>query len=295
MENPFAGIQDDDPVDGSDLRAQLLADAKRGFAKLRKVFIQKADDGSGSRASGLALMVKGKQERALDALLLLHALQPVLEGTPLPLATWAKILESASKQCSTQSASLAFDTLVKNGLATRQNKGRKIITKPLREDGLGADWDNPGSAKETVGKGYLTIPHDYWTTGLADQLSMPGKAMFLIMLSETTKSPSFAMAVERAPHWYGISERTAERGYRELRKRSTADGESLLLEKSQYKRDPRSPTGYRTIVHRALSAPYSQSARAELQTTARNAVRRNAAGRAAAQATTNTPAESMSA
>ncbi|MEV4705456.1 hypothetical protein [Actinoplanes sp. NPDC049316] len=277
MENPFAHIHDEAEADGLDFRRELMADAKRGFAKIRKAFVQKADDATGSRASLLAAMVKGRQERAFDAFLLLHALEPVLTGTPLPLATWAKMLGSPKKPCSTQSASLAFDTLVKNKLAVRQNSGRKIIVAPLREDGSGATWDNPGSDRTTVGKGFLTIPYEYWTTGLVDNLTFPGKALFLIMLSETTQEQSFAMAVERAPAWYGISERTAERGYRELREQKTPDGAPLLLEHPQYKRDARSPTGYRTVVHRALSAPYSQAARAALQLTAKKAVRRHAA------------------
>lgn len=120
-----------------------------------------------------------------------------------------------------------------------------------------------------------------------DRLSFPGKALFLIMLSETTKDQSFAMAAERAPSWYGISERTAERGYTELRKQEAAKGVPLLLEHPQYKRDARSRTGYRTVVHRAFSAPYSQAARAELQLTTRNAVRRIAAKQKMTEAGTN--------
>jgi hypothetical protein len=294
MENPFANIQDDDPPDGLAFRQQLLADTKRGFAKVRKAFIQKADEGAG-RASILSIMVKGKKERAFDALMLLLALEPVLEDTPLPLATWAKMLGSEKKPCSTQSASLAFDTLVNLKLATRHNKGRKVIVAPRLEDGSGNDWDNPGSNQATVGKGYLTIPHDYWTTGLVDRLTFPGKAMFLIMLSETTTEQSFAMAAERAPAWYGISERTAERGYKELRDNDVDQGVPLLIEHHQYKRDPRSPIGYRTVVHRALTAPYSQAARAEIQLTARNAVRRIAATQAPAEAQTDKPAEPVSA
>ena len=38
--------------------------------------------------------------------------------------------------------------------------------------------------------------------------------MLLLSLAETQdpKRPSFAMAYERASEWYGVSERTAERG-----------------------------------------------------------------------------------
>ena len=101
------------------------------------------------------------------------------------------------------------------------------------------------------------------------------------------------MAAERAPNWYGISVRTAERGYKELRGQETPEGVPLLLEHPQYKRDPRSPTGYRTVFHRALSAPYSQAARADLQLTTRNAVRQIAAKQNAAEAETNEAAKSV--
>jgi hypothetical protein len=205
------------------------------------------------------------------------------------------MLGSERRPCSSQSASLAFDTIVGLQLATRHNEGRKIIVAPRLEDGSGAAWDNPGSNPATIGKGYLTVPHAYWTTGLVDRLTFPGKAMFLIMLSETTKEQSFAMAAERAPDWYGISERTAERGYKELREQKVDDSTPVLLEHHQYKRDPRSPTGYRTVVHRALAGPYSQAARADLQLTAKNAVRRIAAKQGAAEATTPTIAEFFSA
>lgn len=149
------------------------------------------------------------------------------------------MIGSEARPCSSQSASLAFDTLVDHKLAARTNKGRTVIVAPRLEDGSGAEWDNPGSNPATIGKGYLTIPHAYWTTGLVDRLSFPGKALFLIMLSETTKDRSFAMAAERAPSWYGVSERTAERGYKELRDQETAEGVPLLFEHPQYKRDAR--------------------------------------------------------
>jgi hypothetical protein len=291
MDSPFENIQNDDPADSMSFRVQLLGDTKRGFAKVRKAFVQRTDEDA-DRASMLSALVKGKKERAFDALMLLLALEPILDGTPLPLRTWAKMIGSDDRPCSSQSASLAFDTLVDYNLATRGNKGRTVIVAPRLEDGSGAEWDNPGSNRATIGKGYLTIPHAYWTTGLVDRLTFPGKALFLIMLSETTKDQSFAMAAERAPSWYGISERTAERGYKELREQETAEGVPLLLEHPQYKRDARSPTGYRTVVHRALSAPYSQAARAELQLTTRNAVRRIAAKQKAAEAETNEAAES---
>ncbi|AXO32608.1 hypothetical protein [Micromonospora sp. B006] len=281
--DPFEGLVDEQPPDGRAVREQLLRDAKRGFAKLRKVFVQRPS--GGERASVLADMVRGRQERALDALLLLHALEPVLDGSPLPLGTWAKMLGSKKNPCTSPTASRAFDVLVDRKLITRRADGKRVVVHPLLEDGSGLSWDRPGQNRSTVGKGYLTIPHEYWTSGLVDQLTLPGKAMFLIMLAETTQNPRFSMAVARAPKWYGISERTAERGYKELREIKVADDQPLLREHLQVVADPRSPTQLRPVWHRALSDPYSQAARAAQQSATTKAVRR-AAKKAAALDTT---------
>ncbi|MGW3805870.1 hypothetical protein [Micromonospora sp. NPDC005113] len=281
--DPFDGLVDEQPADGPAVRAQLLRDAKRGFAKLRKVFVQRPS--GGERASVLAAMVRGRQERAVDALLLLHAVEPVLDNTPLTLRTWSKMLGSKKNPCTSATASRAFDALVERKLITRETRGKHVIVRPLMEDGSGLPWDRPGQDRSTVGKGYLTIPHDYWTTGLVDQLSLPGKAMFLIMLAETTQNPRFSMAVARAREWYGISERTAERGYKELREVEVADGEPLLREHMQVVADPRSPTDLRQVWHRALSDPYSQAARAALQSATTKAVRRAAKKVAAVEKT----------
>jgi hypothetical protein len=264
VSDPFAGIQDEKPLNGFYARARLLDDAKRGFMPMRKRFVQRPA-GSKVRASVLADLVTGRHERALDALLLLHALVPVLDDeNPFLLATWARMLSTETTTWSTQTVSRAFDLLTEFALVDREPRGRRVLVRPLREDGSGEEWTHPGVG-ENVGKGYFTIPYDYWKSGLADRLAMPGKAMFLIMLAETTRNPTFSMAVERAPEWYGISERTAERGYKELRTQRTKTDQSLLLELRQVVAEPRSPTGLRAVWHRALEDPYSMTARAALQ------------------------------
>ncbi|GCE40957.1 hypothetical protein Rhow_004600 [Rhodococcus wratislaviensis] len=76
----------------------------------------------------------------------------------------------------------------------------------------------------------------------------------------------FTMAVERAQQWYGISERTAERGYAELL------NEGLIQTHIQKVPSPRlSPGVLRKIYHRALRGPFATDARKQLQdaTTAR--------------------------
>jgi hypothetical protein len=124
---------------------------------------------------------------------------------------------------------------------------------------------------------------------LADRLSLPGKAMFLIMLAETTTKPTFSMAVQRAPGWYGISERTAERGYQQLRVQHMPDGAQLLREHLQLVADAHSPTGLREVWHRTLAEPFSKDARRRLQRTSARAAARRAEKKAAVTAANDAP------
>lgn len=266
MKDPFAGLADAAPASPERALADLLASTKRGYVPLRKSLVQWPSD-QAVRPNQLARFVTGRQERALDALLLLHALTPILDGSPLALATWARLL-SVTAPCGPKGASAAFDTLVTMGLATRGAAGSRPVVTPLREDGSGATWVRPGSPGDNVDKGYFVLPHDYWTSGLSSRLNMPGKAMLLIMLAETSDKPNFAMAAQRAKDWYGVSERTAERGYGEL----SAAG--LLLVHVQTVAAPKHPLGFAKVYHRALADPYSMDSRARLQRSTRTQARR---------------------
>lgn len=269
--DPFAGIEDVPDHTPADNRALLLNNAKRGYVPLRKVFCQQ-ERTAATRAAKLAALVHGKHHRPLDALLLLHALEPILRDEPLDIRTWARLL-SVNSPCSPNAASKAFSVLVDLGLVTRTHEGRRARLHPLHEL-TGEQWTRPGEDDQEGGPGYFTVPHAYWTLGYADRLTLPGKAMLLIILSDTqaTKKTSFSMAVSDAYDWYGISERTAERGYRELSR------ENLTVVKVQKIPDLRHPAGRREIWHRALVAPFSTWDRAQLQKAARTAARGRAPG-----------------
>lgn len=267
MTTPFDDLADESPATGTESRRGLLDAAKRGYVPIRKGFVQRPNT-SPVRASVLGAMVTGRQERAVDALLMVHALQPVLRDDPLPLKVWARLLPRGKVPGEPAVAAAAFRALQRRHLVDRGPRGRnRFDVRPLMEDGSGDPWTRPGQDAATVGHGFFTIPHDYWNTGLADELGFPGKAMFLITLSETTRQPTFAMAYERAPQWYGISERTAERGFEQLRRAG------VLLEHRQLVRSSRSPTGLREIWHRALADPYSTDSRNSLQRVSRAASR----------------------
>ncbi|EHK82291.1 hypothetical protein [Rhodococcus pyridinivorans] len=264
--DPFAGLEDDTPPSPLEALTSLLSSVKREYCPVRNSFVQRPQ-GSADRSSTLALFVRNRQERALDAILTTYALQPVLsEDDPLPLGAWANIL-STRKPCEITTVSKTFRVLEEMKLVTRDRRGNKTIITPLLEDGSGQTWSKPGllqAESPNESDGYFTIPHEYWTKGYIDRLRLPGKAMLLIMLKETQGRPPFEMAVERAQRWYGISERTAERGYAEL------NTEGLLDIHIQRQASPRLPKGVlRERYFRALRDPFSTVRRRELQLEAR--------------------------
>ncbi|MGK2320796.1 hypothetical protein [Gordonia rhizosphera] len=263
--DPFAGLQDQQAPSPTEAVAELLADSKRGYVPIRDVLVQREDDAP-SRSAKLAEFVTSRQERALDALLLLYALQPIhLTEEPLPLGAWANLL-STRTPCSTSTVSRTFRVLEEMRLVTRSRSGPKTVIAPLHESADGSEWFRPGS-NAAVKEGFFTLPHEFWTAGYSDRLHLPGKTMLLIILKETQSKqrPTFSMAVERAQRWYGISERTAERGYGEL------GAAGLLDVQVQRKGSARLPAGVlRPIYHRALRDPFSTSHRAELQRTAKS-------------------------
>ncbi|WP_181724205.1 hypothetical protein [Nocardia gipuzkoensis] len=263
--DPFAGLVDEDALGPQEALAALLSSAKRDYVPVRNVFVQRPS-GEKRRSSMLAMFVGQRQERALDAILTLYALQPVLsEDDPLPLGAWANIL-STRKSCGLTTASKTFRVLEDMGLVTRVRQGHRTVITPLLEDGSRQAWSRPGAQGGDLvsSGGYFTIPHEYWTDGYIDRLRLPGKAMLLIMLKETQGSPPFEMAIDRAQKWYGISERTAERGYIQL------SAEGLLDVHIQRSASPRLPKGVlRERYHRALRDPFSTNRRRELQAEAR--------------------------
>jgi hypothetical protein len=266
--DPFEGFENEEPADAAFTRADLLKDAKRGFVRIRKDFVQREIK---PRASVLADLVSGSNELALDLLLTAHALQPILEGTPLDINVWARML---GDKVTVRRTTSSFKALEDMGLLEVGGKRGtpEIVLK--RENGDGKPWkkdreDDPAER----GRGFFALPFDYWTSGLIDTLKLPGKAMLLVMLRDT-QDPNgkltFAMAHERAPEFYGFSERTAERGYLELRQHG------LLTEKVKLVKSSRHPLGHREEWHRALNYPYSTDHREALRKAAAKAAQESA-------------------
>jgi len=264
----FSGFEDQEALAPAEAQKELLDAGKRGFVPIRNDFVQRPQR-SHPRASLLAQFVTGRQERALDAFLLLHALQPVL-GDPLSNGAWANLL-SIHGVCSPSTASKTFKVLEQMNLVKRHHAKHRVIITPLLEDGSGVEWFKPRS-RDNDTSSYFVVPHTYWTNRYVEKLRLPGKAMLLIMLKETQVNPAFSMSVEKAPEWYGISERTAERGYREL------DRLGLIQLHIQKVASARLPSGVtRKIYHRALRGDFSTDTRKQLQAQSKARTRAQAA------------------
>jgi len=268
MNDPFASVLNEAPHTALELRTALLADARRGYAPLRKVFVQQPQE-SASRPSILGDMVRTRQETPLRLWLLVLALEPLVD-LQLPPARWAGMVSAAGRPCSPSQIRAAIEQLERRKLIERTGTPRMIGLRPLFEDGSGNPYTRPTAKGAEVGKGYFVVPHDAWDTELLDRLRLPGLAAFLVSLHDTHQTPAFQVTLERMPEWYGISERTAERGYRELL------DQGVLLTHPQTVRDRRAPKGIRTVTWRALEGPYSMHAREALQAATRTRARRSA-------------------
>jgi hypothetical protein len=159
--------------------------------------------------------------------------------------------------------------------------GMTVELFPLLEDGSGREWTPPtGEDDDPDLRLYMTVPHELFTDDVLDQLRLPGLAVLLVALKETSTTAVFSVAVERFQQWYGFSERTAERGYGEL-----VDA-GLVRVHRQLVRDSRMPRGVKAKYHRTLLGPFSTQSRRDAQARAQSAVTQTA--RRAAATTTST-------
>jgi hypothetical protein len=232
-------------------RKALLLSARRRLTPVRRTFVQLPRNGAhgANRAGPLARLVEERQHVALDLLLLLLALQPVIsEKDPLPGKTWARLLSTSSATRSPATVSRTWAVLEDLNLIRRE-RGQPV--HPLREDGSGTLWTHPGEDRDSVG--YFSLPREYWIDGWHERLRMPGKAVLLIILAETNTPGSsiFSLSAEKIAEHYGLSLSTVKRGLQELR------DHELLGEHWQKITAPRSATGWTYKAHYWLKSPFS--------------------------------------
>jgi hypothetical protein len=132
----------------------------------------------------------------------------------------------------------------------------------LHESGNGEPYTRPTKGAHGY---WFSLPHVYWTAEFDKALSMPEKLMLLIALDQPD---AFRLPADRSPAWYGISESTARRGLHALQARG------ILHMDSEQEADPKSPTGWKTVLRYTTLGDWSQPSRkaAMLKSTRRRKV-----------------------
>lgn len=257
LDELFAQYRDELPATGGSARQEYLS--RREYVPVRHVLVQHRE--GEQRAALLGDMVGARQFRALLLYLLLLAAEPLLEhNRRLPLRTVANMLTTENYTCNVRQARQAIAVLQRRRLASVRERGSAVELWPLLEDGSGQPWTAPiGQDEDPELKHYMAVPHALFSDEVLDRLHLPGLAVLLVCLKETTSTSVFSVSVERFAPWYGISERSAERGYREL-----VDA-GLLRVHRQLVRDSRMPRGVKARYHRALLGPFGTQARRDAQ------------------------------
>lgn len=186
---------------------------------IRRQFLQQGSSGAVTPGP-LRSLVRRSQPRALDLYLLISAVTSNGDFSVTEwAATWARSIGNHDETSGTIAVSRAWKALRDLKLIDRKRgeAGKAVITK-LREDGSGDPYTPPGSGS---GDPYFQLPFEFWEHGLHESLSLPGKAMLLITLSQ--RKERFVLPQDRMPTWYGISADTAGRGLRELQAKNVLD------------------------------------------------------------------------
>lgn len=261
MTDTEQGTQVAHPADGADrperlaLLSSMLGKTARGGVPIRRAFIQQKEKTDGGRGAALGELVRTRDESALDAYLLIHAMAS--SSTPyrtwFPSATWAQITaldSNASAETSKARWSKIATKLERLHLIRRERSGNRMNYWLLNESGNGEEYLRPKMLKHGS---WFSIPHLYWLDGHDQRLTLPEKAMLLISLDQADDRP---LPYHRIPEWYGISKKTAERGLTRL-----LDGNYLTV-RSERVVAPRSHTGWTEIRRYTTVGPWSIKARA---------------------------------
>lgn len=211
----------------------ILNSARRSGVPIRKSFVQQGH-GQSTKPGPLAGLVSRRDERGLDAYLLLHtAASAEPWDCTWPSSTWVHLLDlssTATGVSANAAVSKVFARLAKtHALVKVQRSGRRSSIVLLKEDGSGAPYSRPATRDDP----WFTLPHSYFAKGYDCTLSLSAKAMLLVALH--LKDGAW-LPTEYASEWFGISPSTARAGLTEL------VDEGLLIPDRKFKVDVKSPT-----------------------------------------------------
>lgn len=250
-------IQDESPATEAETREHLLTRQRRQMAPVLNAFVQNPDRTADDRRGPLSTFVSNRDLRGLQAFLFAVAVTSNDTGsdgwsTTLSIPVWARALDftrGASAASAATAVSKVFGRLEDRNLIERERHGRerKIRVTLFREDGSGQSYTRPGRGNNDK---FLQLPYAYWLDGWFQKLDLPATAMLLVSLHA---KPSFTLASERMPSWYGWSADTAERGFATLVKHGLIDKTSRL------KKAPLSPTGLTRENVYTLIGPFARA------------------------------------
>jgi hypothetical protein len=210
-----------------------LGRLRREAVPLRVAFLHLPQAGGGP--GPLASFVRGRRLLAFDLLLYAHAVAPLSDGMIEASSTaWASAISLPDRPGNRASISRAWSWLESKRLVRTAVAGRNRAVMILNEDGSGRPWAHPAEHSEP----YVQVPHEFWTTGFARQLSLPAKAAYLIALSiQPGENGTFELPMQRGAAWYGLTTVSLRSGLRELR------SAGILRAWVQQRATPRSPVG----------------------------------------------------
>jgi hypothetical protein len=232
-----------------ELLAPMLEGTQRGGVPIRRAFLQTIKpDINGNRAGALSHLMR--DQAALDTYLLITALASSSEPyeTWFPSSTWAQVarLDKFAEVSAARARWAKVATkLTRERLIVRRRSGNKMNYVLLHESGNGEPYTRPTQASHGT---WFSVPHVYWNEEFDERLSLPEKAMLLIALDQPD---NFRLPADRAPAWYGISESTARRGLHGLEKAGILTAESKQIV------DPKSPSGWKTVLRYTTVGPWS--------------------------------------
>lgn len=217
---------------------------RRLTTPIRRSFLQ--DPEGGGAEAPLRWFVRERRELALDLLLLLHCTASAEPwDVEMPAMAWARALDMRQTVGSETTVSKNWSWLESHDLirSERHNRMRKVFM--LKEDGSGTGYARPKGER----RGFFGFPLLYFTQRWHENLSLAGKAVLLIALSQ---KPGFTLVTERASEWYGVSADTLQRGLQDLR------DHGLLTTWLVARKAPRARLGVTSVNHHRLNPPFGK-------------------------------------
>jgi hypothetical protein len=244
-------------------RVELTRTAGRGYTVIRNIFVQ-VRAGNKWSGSSLGRLVSARQPRSIKAYLLLLMISSAIAKRPAPLeaGVWARALSASppTPPLSAPAMSRVWADLEEHGLVEKSRQARLVKVEPKREDGRNKAYTRPRpDEKNSFRERYFIVPDAFWLDGWHEKLTLPGIAVLLILLYDTSARDDARLPFERVQQWYGISPKTLQNGLDDLR------AHELLAVRREWVEEPLSAIGRTQHVFYGLNTPFSRSERTALQ------------------------------